>query len=114
MKNRIESAVATAEIPVEIKKQHKGFSEWNLKVAKNDHQSIVQLRVSSEISNAPFILLLDCDMYANNADSIREALCFFLDEKYGPEIAYVQHPQGYNNLTKDDIYGNECFVINAG
>lgn len=73
----------------------------------------MQLRVSSEISNAPFILLLDCDMYANNADSIREALCFFLDEKYGPEIAYVQHPQGYNNLTKDDIYGNECFVINA-
>lgn len=43
MKNRIESAVATAEIPVEIKKQHKGFSEWNLKVAKNDHQSIVQV-----------------------------------------------------------------------
>lgn len=74
---------------------------------------VVQLRVSSEISKAPFILLLDCDMSANNADSIREALCFFLDGKYGHEIAFVQHPQNYNNLTKDDIYGSGCFVINA-
>ncbi|CAN6559037.1 unnamed protein product [Malus baccata var. baccata] len=157
MKNRIESAVGTGKIPEETKMQHKGFSEWNLKVAQNDHQPIVQiitdgrdmnavdndgcrlatmvyvsrekrpqqphnfkagavnalLRVSSEISKAPFILLLDCDMYANNADSIREALCFFLDGKCGHEIAFVQHPQNYNNLTKDDIYGSGCFVVNA-
>lgn len=74
---------------------------------------IVQLRVSSEISNAPFILNLDCDMYANNADSILEALCFFLDEKNGHKTAFVQHPQNYDNLTKNDIYGNASFVTNA-
>lgn len=43
MKNRIESAVETGKIPEETKMQHKGFSEWNLKVSKNDHQPIVQV-----------------------------------------------------------------------
>lgn len=65
------------------------------------------------MSNAPFILNLDCDMYANNTDAIRDALCFFLDGKTGHETAYVQHPQNYNNLTKNDIYGNACYVTNA-
>ena len=71
------------------------------------------MRVSSKISNAPFILNLDCDMYANNVDAIREALCFFLDEKTGHETAYVQHPQNYNNVTKNDIYGNVAVVTSA-
>ncbi|KAL6200636.1 hypothetical protein ACLB2K_030417 [Fragaria x ananassa] len=157
MKNRIDSVVESGKIPEETRIQHKGFSEWNLKVAKNDHHSIVQiisdgrdtqaadndgcrlptivymsrekrpqqphnfkagamnalLRVSSQMSNASFILNLDCDMYANNTDAIRDALCFFLDGKTGHETAYVQHPQNYNNLTKNDIYGNACYVINA-
>ncbi|KAL6195177.1 hypothetical protein ACLB2K_030797 [Fragaria x ananassa] len=71
------------------------------------------LRVSSQMSNAPFILNLNCDMNTNNADAIRDALCFFLDGKTGHETAYVQHPQNYNNLTKNDIYGNACYVTNA-
>ncbi|KAK9940143.1 hypothetical protein M0R45_016817 [Rubus argutus] len=71
------------------------------------------LRVSLEISNRPFILNLDCDMYANESNSILEALCFFLDEKNGHETAFVRHPQNYDNLTKNDIYGNACFVTNA-
>ncbi|KAL9316756.1 hypothetical protein ACSQ67_017757 [Phaseolus vulgaris] len=68
------------------------------------------IRVSSEISNAPFILNLDCDMYSNNADTIQEILCFFLDETKGQDIAYVQFPQSYNNITKNDHYGNSYFV----
>lgn len=71
-----------------------------------------QIRVSSEISNAPFILNLDCDMYVNNADGIRETLCFFMDEKRGQEIAFVQFPQNYENITKNDIYANVCCTTN--
>lgn len=43
MKNRIDSVVESGKIPEETRIQHKGFSEWNLKVAKNDHHSIVQV-----------------------------------------------------------------------
>ncbi|KAL5802183.1 hypothetical protein ACOSQ4_030488 [Xanthoceras sorbifolium] len=156
MKSRIESAVAQRRISREIRDQHKGFSEWNDKVTKQNHQSIVQIiidgrdtndvdkegcrlptlvymarekrpgwphnfkagamnsliRVSSEISNGSIVLNVDCDMYANNADSIREALCFFMDEKRGHEIAFVQHPQSFNNLTRNDLYSNNNHVIN--
>ncbi|XP_061337624.1 cellulose synthase-like protein E6 [Gastrolobium bilobum] len=70
------------------------------------------IRVSSEISNAPFILNLDCDMYPNNADTIQETLCFFMDETRGPEIAFVQYPQSYNNITKNDHYSNSVPVVN--
>uniref|UniRef100_A0A2N9HRR9 Glycosyltransferase 2-like domain-containing protein n=1 Tax=Fagus sylvatica TaxID=28930 RepID=A0A2N9HRR9_FAGSY len=62
------------------------------------------IRVSSEISNAPFILNLDCDMYANDADTIQKAMCFFMDEKRGHEISFVQFPQKFDNITKNDIY----------
>jgi len=49
-------------------------------------------------------------MYSNNADTIQEILCFFLDETKGQDIAYVQFPQSYNNITKNDHYGNSYFV----
>lgn len=51
-------------------------------------------------------------MYSNNADSIREALCFFMDEDRGHDIAFVQFPQYFDNITPDDIYFNSCAVIN--
>ena len=73
----------------------------------------VQIRVSSEITNAPFILNLDCDMYSNNADTIQEALCFFLDAKQGDQVAFVQVPQFYDNVTENDIYGNAYYVANV-
>nr|GLL22503.1 cellulose synthase-like protein E6 [Ipomoea trifida] len=154
MRNRIEVAMESGRISDEIRNQHKGFSEWNSKTTKQDHQSIVKIlidgrnskavdaygnqlptlvylsrekkpgkphnfkagsmnaliRVSAEVSNAPIILNLDCDMYSNNADSIREALCFFMDEKRGHEISFVQHPQRYANITKNDLYGNVARV----
>lgn len=68
------------------------------------------MRVSSKISNAPIILNLDCDMYSNDADAIRDALCFFMDEKQGYKISYVQYPQRYYNITKHDIYGSTVKV----
>lgn len=71
----------------------------------------MQIRVSSGISNAPVILNLDCDMHSNNSQAIRHALCFFMDEKNGHEIAFVQFPQKFKNVTKNDLYGNSMVVI---
>lgn len=66
----------------------------------------VQLRVSSEISNAPVILNVDCDMYSNNSNAIQDALCFFMDEERSHEIAFVQFPQSFGNATKNEVYGS--------
>lgn len=64
------------------------------------------------MTNAPFILNLDCDMYSNDADTIREILCFFLDEKKGDEVAFVQFPQHYDNMTRNDVYANVNHATN--
>ncbi|RDX61630.1 Cellulose synthase-like protein E1 [Mucuna pruriens] len=63
------------------------------------------IRVSSMISNGEIILNVDCDMYSNNSQSLRDALCFFMDEVKGHEIAFVQTPQCFENVTKNDLYG---------
>ncbi|XP_028771561.1 cellulose synthase-like protein E1 isoform X2 [Neltuma alba] len=68
------------------------------------------IRVSPEISNGPIILNLDCDMYLNSANTIQEALCFFMDEKRGQQIAYVQFPLSFNNITKNDLYSSVFLV----
>lgn len=74
------------------------------------------IRVSSKISNSPVILNVDCDMYSNNSDSVRDALCFLIgddenDSKSQPPIAYVQFFQQFDNITENDIYGNELRII---
>ncbi|XP_058112667.1 cellulose synthase-like protein E6 [Magnolia sinica] len=69
------------------------------------------IRVSSIISNGPIILTVDCDMYSNNAGTVRDILCFFMDEEKGHEIAYVQFPQCFDNLTKNDIYSNSLTTL---
>ncbi|KAK9084594.1 hypothetical protein Sjap_025005 [Stephania japonica] len=69
------------------------------------------IRVSSNISDGPVILNVDCDMYSNNSESVRDALCFLMDEQKGHEIAFVQYPQCFSNVTKDDIYGSLLRII---
>ncbi|TYG95499.1 hypothetical protein ES288_A11G272800v1 [Gossypium darwinii] len=69
------------------------------------------IRISSRISNAPIILNVDCDMYSNNSESIKYSLCIFMDEEKGDEFGYVQFPQNFDNLTKNDIYGCSFRVI---
>ncbi|XP_027335305.1 cellulose synthase-like protein E1 isoform X2 [Abrus precatorius] len=68
------------------------------------------IRVSSMISNGEIILNVDCDMYSNNSQSLRDALCFFMDEVQGHEIAFVQTPQCFANITKNDLYGGSLRV----
>ncbi|KAL4618577.1 hypothetical protein ACB092_06G020700 [Castanea dentata] len=69
------------------------------------------IRMSSEISNGPIILNVDCDMCSNNSHSVRDALCFFMDEEKGHEIAFVQFPQNFKNVTRNEIYDASLRVI---
>ncbi|KAF6136221.1 hypothetical protein GIB67_001630 [Kingdonia uniflora] len=131
MKQKIEAEVKRGTISEELRKSHKGFSEWSSKVRKGDHQTIfqnelkkcqskstsskrnmiiAQIRVSSEISNGQVILNVDCDMYSNDPKSLKDALCFLMDEENGHKIAFVQFPKIFNNLTPNDIYGNRSTV----
>ncbi|XP_023917837.1 cellulose synthase-like protein E6 isoform X2 [Quercus suber] len=68
------------------------------------------IRVSSRISNSPIILNVDCDMYSNNSKSVRDALCFFMDEEKGNEVGFVQFPQAFENLTKNDVYSSSLNI----
>ncbi|KAL5548648.1 hypothetical protein UlMin_003879 [Ulmus minor] len=68
------------------------------------------IRLSSKISNGKIILNVDCDMYSNNSKSIRDSLCFFMDEEKGHEIAYVQFLLAFENITKNDLYGGSYIV----
>lgn len=72
----------------------------------HDTHKLIQIRVSSRISNSQIILNLDCDHYSNNSQSLRDALCFFMDDKQSLNIAFVQYPQCFDNITKNDLYGN--------
>ncbi|KAK6934621.1 Cellulose synthase [Dillenia turbinata] len=69
------------------------------------------IRVSSKISNGPIILNVDCDMFSNNSYALRDAVCFFMDEKKGHEIAFVQFPQNFENVTKNDMYSASLRLI---
>ncbi|XP_044498449.1 cellulose synthase-like protein G2 [Mangifera indica] len=71
----------------------------------------VLLRVSGVISNSPYILVLDCDMYCNDPTSARQAVCFHFDPKISPSLAFVQFPQIFHNLRKNDIYDSEIRSI---
>lgn len=72
----------------------------------------MQIRVSSKISNGQVILNVDSDMYSNNSQAVRDALCFFMDEEKGHEFAFVQFPQNFDNVTKNELYSNSLRIIN--
>uniref|UniRef100_A0A1S4AGU2 Cellulose synthase-like protein G2 n=2 Tax=Nicotiana TaxID=4085 RepID=A0A1S4AGU2_TOBAC len=69
------------------------------------------LRVSGIISNSPYILILDCDMHSNDPSSARQAMCFHLDPKISPSLAFVQFPQRFHNVSKNDIYDSALRAI---
>ena len=72
----------------------------------------MQIRVSSKISNGQVTLNVDCDMYSNNSQAVRDALCFFMDEEKGHEVAFVQFPQNFDNVTKNELYSNSLRIYN--
>ncbi|KAK8651993.1 hypothetical protein V6N13_141564 [Hibiscus sabdariffa] len=139
-KMRIETSRKMNKIPEDIRKQHKGFREWDFVTSRNDHQTILQILIDGRDPNAvdvegnvlPTLVylarekrpqyhhhfkagamnaLVNCDMYSNDSDSINDSLCVFMDHENGHEIAFVQYPQAFHNLTKNDLYGNSCRVF---
>ncbi|KAF5466008.1 hypothetical protein F2P56_015967 [Juglans regia] len=68
-------------------------------------------RVSSVISNSPYILALDCDMYCSDPTSARHAMCFHLDPNIPPSLAFVQFPQRFHNISKSDIYDSQLRTL---
>ncbi|KAL0414368.1 UNVERIFIED_CONTAM: Cellulose synthase-like protein E6 [Sesamum radiatum] len=63
----------------------------------------VLLQVSAMISNSPYILVLDCDMYCNDPLSARQAMCFHLNPELSAKLSYVQFPQRFYNINEIDI-----------
>jgi hypothetical protein len=43
MKNRIEVTSKQGQVPEKIRKEHKGFSEWDFVSSRLDHQTIVEV-----------------------------------------------------------------------
>ncbi|XVF81632.1 hypothetical protein PTKIN_Ptkin15bG0170700 [Pterospermum kingtungense] len=63
------------------------------------------------MTNAPFMLNMDCDMFVNNPQVIRHALCHLLGSKNETETASVQSPQAFYDASRDDPYGNQYVVF---
>jgi hypothetical protein len=71
----------------------------------------MQVRVSAVLTNAPFILNLDCDHYVNNSKAVREAMCFLMDPEVGRDVCYVQFPQRFDGIDRSDRYANRNTVF---
>ncbi|XP_057417590.1 cellulose synthase A catalytic subunit 6 [UDP-forming]-like [Lotus japonicus] len=69
------------------------------------------VRVSAVISNAPYVLNVDCDHYINNSKALREAMCFMMDPQGGKNICYVQFPQRFDGIDRHDRYSNRNVVF---
>ncbi|GAU37245.1 hypothetical protein TSUD_318980, partial [Trifolium subterraneum] len=69
------------------------------------------IRASAIISNAPYILNVDCDHYINNSKALREAMCFMMDPQGGKKICYVQFPQRFDGIDRHDRYSNRNVVF---
>lgn len=69
------------------------------------------IRVSAVISNAPYILNVDCDHYINNSKALREAMCIMMDPTSGKKVCYVQFPQRFDGIDLHDRYSNRNVVF---
>ncbi|XP_011047235.1 PREDICTED: cellulose synthase-like protein H1 [Populus euphratica] len=70
----------------------------------------VLTRVSGLITNAPFMLNVDCDMFVNNPQIFLHAMCLLLGSNDERESGFVQCPQCFYDGLKDDPFGNQ-FVV---
>ncbi|KAL3623933.1 Cellulose synthase A catalytic subunit 7 [UDP-forming] [Castilleja foliolosa] len=69
------------------------------------------IRVAGVLTNAPFMLNLDCDHYLNNSKAVREAMCFLMDPQVGKKVCYVQFPQRFDGIDRHDRYANRNTVF---
>lgn len=76
----------------------------------------MKIRVSATMTNSPIILTVDCDMYSNDPITPQRVLCYFSDPKVQSQVGYIQFPQRFHGINKNDIYNCEFkrpFVINS-
>lgn len=66
-----------------------------------------QARVSGVMTNAPLMLNVDCDMYANDPQVFLHAMCIVFGCKNDQESGFVQFPQAFYDGLKDDPFGNQ-------
>ncbi|KAL7000067.1 hypothetical protein U1Q18_001217 [Sarracenia purpurea var. burkii] len=71
----------------------------------------VLARVSGVITNAPFMLNVDCDMYVNNPQIVLHAMCLLLGVINERDSGFVQSPQIFYDGLKDDPFGNQLGVL---
>ncbi|KAK7257562.1 hypothetical protein RIF29_31614 [Crotalaria pallida] len=71
----------------------------------------VLTRVSGLMTNAPFMLNVDCDMFVNNPNIVQHAMCILLDSIGEKEVAFAQCPQQFYGGLKDDPFGNQLVII---
>ncbi|KAJ4953069.1 hypothetical protein NE237_029901 [Protea cynaroides] len=118
MKSKVETAMDRGRVPNEYIADVPGreaLEKWTAGFTRHDHPTVIQLRVSAAMTNAPVILTLDCDMYSNDPKTPLRVLCYLLDPAFGSKIAYVQFPQIFHGINKHDIYSGEIkrlFLIN--
>lgn len=62
------------------------------------------------MTNAPFMLNLDCDMFVNNPRVVLHATCLLLGFDDEISCAFVQTPQKFYGALKDDPFGNQLEV----
>ncbi|GAB4859448.1 hypothetical protein Ancab_010914 [Ancistrocladus abbreviatus] len=71
----------------------------------------VLARVSGMMTNAPFMLNVDCDMFPNDPQVMLHAMCLFLGSKSERDSGFIQAPQKFYDAPKDDPYGNQFVVL---
>ncbi|WCJ26553.1 cellulose synthase like G3 [Euphorbia peplus] len=67
----------------------------------------VLVRVSAAMTNAPILLILDCDTISNDPRTLKRALCYYSDPKILSNYAFIQFPQIFKGINKNDIYGSQ-------
>lgn len=71
----------------------------------------VLTRVSGMMTNAPFMLNVDCDMHVNNPQVILHAMCMLLGVEDERDCAFTQFVQYFYDGLKDDPFGNQMVVL---
>ncbi|WVZ85643.1 hypothetical protein U9M48_032543 [Paspalum notatum var. saurae] len=71
----------------------------------------VLTRVSAVLTNAPIMLNVDCDMFANNPQVALHAMCLLLGFDDEAHSGFAQAPQKFYGALKDDPFGNQMQVI---
>ncbi|XP_028547945.1 cellulose synthase-like protein H1 [Dendrobium catenatum] len=71
----------------------------------------MQTRVSALMTNAPFFLNVDCDMFANNHQVILHGMCLLLGFDEERSCGYAQIPQMFYGGLKNDPFGNQLEVF---